>query len=573
MRWTEFLLPTLKETPAEAETQSHRLMVRAGLILKLSSGIYNLLPVGLRAAKKVENIVRQEMNRIGALEILMPILSPSELWQESGRWDVYGKELMRLKDRHDRFFALGPTHEEVVTDIVRREVRSYRQLPLILYQIQTKFRDEVRPRFGVVRAREFLMKDAYSFHRDEECLARTYEKMYEAYSRIFRRCGLKFGPVEADSGAIGGDVTHEFMVFADTGESQVFACACGYAATIDRAEGTPPAYGGGRSEEPLEKVSTPGMKTVEEVTAFLGKEPWELLKTIIYRLDGGHVAVLIRGDREINEIKLARVLGTSRIEMATASEIQDVTGGPLGFSGPVGLKGIRLIADHTVSGMVNMVTGANQADAHYINVNRGRDFDVREFHDLLVTIPGDTCKRCGQALSTWRGIEVGQIFKLGTKYSEVMKAHFLDDQGREHPFVMGCYGIGITRTVAAAIEQHNDEDGIAWPISIAPFEVHVLPTNVTVPDLKATAEEIYSGLSQRGVEVLLDDRDERPGNKFKDADLVGMPLRVTVGEKAAREGKVELRIRKSGQTSKIDRGQAVEAIARAVKEEKDKLAL
>ena len=573
MRWTEFFLPTLKETPSEAETQSHKLMLRAGLIRKLSSGVYNLLPLGKRAAMKVENIVREEMNRAGGLEILMPILSPAELWTESGRWDVYGKELMRVKDRNDRFFALGPTHEEVVTDIVRREVRSYRQIPLTLYQIQTKFRDEIRPRFGVVRAREFMMKDAYSFHRDEECLARTYDKMYEAYTRIFKRCGLTFGAVEADSGAIGGDVTHEFMVFAETGESQVFACECGYASTSDSAEAEVVCAEDGDDPRPMEKVSTPGMKTVEEVTEFLGKKPSELLKTIIYNLGGAYVAVLIRGDREINEIKLTRLLGGIAPIMASAAEIEDLTGGPLGFSGPVGLEGARVIADHTVAGMTNMVAGANEADAHLVNVNRGRDFKVDEFQDVLEVIPGDKCRRCGKPLTTWRGIEVGQIFKLGTKYSEVMKATFLDEKGVERPFVMGCYGIGITRTVAAAIEQHNDRDGIAWPISVAPFEVHVLPTNVTEPGLKSTAEAIHDGLVERGIEVLLDDRDERPGNKFKDADLVGFPLRVTVGERAAKEGNVELRMRKTGETTKIPRDDAVRVVSEVVAEEKKKLVL
>jgi prolyl-tRNA synthetase len=573
MRWSEFFLPTIKETPSEAEIVSHKLMLRAGMIRKLSAGVYSTLPLGLRVAKKVENIVREEMNRAGGLEILMPVLSPAELWQESGRWDVYGKELMRLKDRHDRFFALGPTHEEVVTDIVRREVRSYRQLPLVLYQIQTKFRDEVRPRFGVVRSREFLMKDAYSFHRDEACLAKTYDKMYEAYTRIFKRCGLRFGPVEADSGAIGGDVTHEFMVFAETGESQVFACECGFAATIDRAEGEPPAFEGDKTPKPLERVSTPGMRTIEEVTGFLHRQPRELVKTIIYNAEGKFVAVLMRGDREINEAKLARVLSGAGLAMATPEEIEKVTGGPLGFSGPVGLKGVRVLADRTVQAMTNMITGANQNDTHLVNVNLGRDFSVDEFHDLVVAVEGDKCRRCGRPLSTWRGIEVGQIFKLGTKYSEKMKALYLDEHGAEKPLVMGCYGIGITRTVAAAIEQHNDKDGIAWPVTIAPFEVHVLPTNVTDPDLKDAAERLHGELLSKGVEVMLDDRDERPGTKFKDADLVGIPLRITVGEKAAKEGKVEIRVRKTGETSKVARDEAAEATLRIIREEKGKLAV
>jgi prolyl-tRNA synthetase len=573
MRWTEFFLPTHKETPSEAEVPSHILMLRAGLMLRLSSGIYSMLPFGLRAVHKVAAIVREEMNRIGGLEVLMPILSPAELWMESGRWGVYGKELMRVKDRHDRFFALGPTHEEVITDIVRREIRSYRQLPLTLYQIQTKFRDELRPRFGVVRAREFMMKDAYSFHRDDESLAETYGKMHEAYTRTFKRCGLRFGAVEADSGAIGGDVTHEFMVFADTGESQVWACDCGYAATSETAEGTPPVHEGDGPLGRLEKVSTPGMKTVEEVTDFLNRKPWELLKTIIYNAEGRYVAVLIRGDREINEIKLHKVLKTPHVEMATAAEIERLTGGPLGFSGPVGLEGLRVVADHTVSGMRNMVTGANEGDAHYVNVNLERDFSVDEFEDVLLVAESDRCRRCGEPLSTWRGIEVGQIFKLGPKYSRIMKAGFLDEQGIEHAFVMGCYGIGVTRTVAAAIEQHNDKDGIIWPITIAPFEVLILPTNVTESGLLETAEDIYKGLLDRGVEVLLDDRDERPGNKFKDADLIGIPLRVTVGERGAKEGIVELRQRATGEVARIPREQAIQVIYEAVISEKQKLAV
>jgi prolyl-tRNA synthetase len=425
----------------------------------------------------------------------------------------------------------------------------------------------------VVRAREFMMKDAYSFHRDEESLAETYDKMYEAYTRIFKRCGLRFGSVEADSGAIGGDVTHEFMVFAETGESQVLACECGYAATSDTAEGQPPQATAQTEAGPLEKVSTPDMKTVEEVTAFLSKNPAELLKTIIYKAGDDYIAALIRGDREINEIKLQKILGGVGLEMASADEIQRLTGGPLGFSGPVGLKGVRMIADHTVAGMANMVTGANAADAHFVNVNLGRDFGVKDFYDIMMVEQGDACKRCGKALTTWRGIEVGQIFKLGTKYSEIMGATFLDERGAEHPFVMGCYGIGITRTVAAAVEQHNDEDGIAWPISIAPFEVLVMPTNVSQADLLQTAESIYEGLAERGVEVLYDDRDERPGNKFKDADLIGVPLRVTVGEKGAKEGVVELRRRKTREIEKIPNEDAVDLVCRAVEEEKRKLAL
>ncbi len=571
MRWSKCLIPTLKETPSDAEIPSHILMLRAGLIRKLSSGIYILLHLGLKSARRVEQIVREEMNRIGGIEILMPVLSPAELWMESGRWNVYGKELMRVRDRNDRFFALGPTHEEVVTDLVRNEIRSYRRLPLILYQIQTKFRDEPRPRFGVMRAREFIMKDAYSFHRDEACLDRTYQDMYDAYTRIFRRCGLKFGAVEADSGAIGGDVTHEFMVFAETGESVVFSCECGYAATIDTAEGVPQEHEFDQEMLPIEKVSTPGMKSVEEVTGFLGKQAWQLLKTILYKADEGFVAVVIRGDRQINEVKLRRVLGTLELRMATPVEIESLTGAPLGFTGPVGLEGIRVIADKSVKDMRNFVTGANQADAHYINVNIGRDFDVEGYYDLAEAGYGDSCIRCGKDLRAWRGIEVGQIFKLGTKYSKSMKARFLDEDGGEKPFVMGCYGIGITRTVAAAIEQNNDKDGIFWPITIAPFEVLVMPTNVSESKIREASEKIYLDLLNTGVDVILDDRDERPGNKFKDADLIGIPIRITVGERGIERGIVEVRLRRSGETVEVPLAKAQEATVELISKEKARI--
>lgn len=571
MRWSKCLIPTLKEIPSDAEIPSHILMLRAGMIRKLSSGIYTLLFLGLKSARKVEQIVREEMNRIGGIEILMPVLSPAELWMESGRWNVYGKELMRVRDRNQRFFALGPTHEEVVTDLVRREIRSYRRLPLILYQIQTKFRDEPRPRFGVMRAREFIMKDAYSFHRDENCLDQTYRNMYEAYTRIFKRCGLRFGAVEADSGAIGGDVTHEFMVFAETGESVVFSCECGYAATSDTAEGVPEQHLSDEDPLPIERVSTPGMKTVEEVTRFLGKQPWQLLKTILYKADQDFVAVVIRGDRQINQVKLNRVVGALDLRMATPEEIESITGAPLGFTGPVGLKGIKVIADKSVRNMRNMVTGANQVDAHYINVNLGRDFDVAGYYDLSEAYAGDGCVRCGRGLSGWRGIEVGQIFKLGTKYSKSMKATFLDEDGLEKPFIMGCYGIGITRTVAAAIEQNNDKDGISWPISIAPFEVLVMPTNVSETAIRETSEKLYQGLLDGGVDVVIDDRDERPGNKFKDADLIGIPIRVTVGERGMERGVVEVRLRRSGETTPVPISQAVGAVLDLVKREKERI--
>ncbi len=541
MRWRETYIPTLKEPPAEAEITSHKLMLRAGLMRKLTSGVYIYLPLGMKAIKKVESIVREEMNRAGGVELLLPVLHPAELWRESGRWDHYGVELMRVKDRHGRDFALGPTHEEVITDLLRGEVRSYRDLPIILYQIQTKFRDEMRPRFGVMRAREFLMKDAYSFHQDDNSLSQTYQKMFDAYSRIFTRCGLSFSPVEADSGAIGGDVTHEFMVLAENGESEVLTCSsCGYAATRERAEAKAPGLS---DEKPVarELVHTPGLKTVEEVSGFLGVEPQRLVKTILYRTEEGFVAALIRGDREINEVKLKRFLRTEELQMASPEEILQLTGAPLGFSGPVGLEGVRILADYSLQDGGNFVVGANREDHHLINVNYGRDFRVDGFVDLILAQEGDICARCGKSFTSGRGIEVGQIFKLGTKYSSSMKAYFLDKEGEERPFVMGCYGIGITRTVAAVIEQHHDRDGIIWPLSVAPYQVLILPLNITHPQTRETAEELYKQL--KDWEVLLDDREERAGTKFKDADLIGIPLRVTIGERSLKEGKVEIKLR------------------------------
>jgi len=541
MRWTKTFIPTLKESPAEAEITSHRLMLRAGLIRKLTSGVYTYLPLGIRAIKKVEGIVREEMDRAGGIELLLPILHPADLWRESGRWDHYGVELMRVKDRHRRDFALGPTHEEVITDLLRGKVRSYRDLPILLYQIQTKFRDEIRPRFGVIRAREFLMKDAYSFHPDEESLNRTYQRMFEAYSRTFTRCGLSFRPVEADSGVIGGDVTHEFMVLTQNGESEVLTCpGCGYAATQGRAEAKPPRFA---AEVPLAKepVHTPGLKTVEEVSGFLGVEPKRLVKAILYRTKGGIVATLIRGDREINENKLRRALGVDSLQMASPDEILKLTGAPFGYSGPVGLGKVKLLADYSLQGGGNFVVGANREDYHLINVNYGRDFRVDGFCDLLSVQDGDSCARCGQSLSSGRGIEVGQIFKLGTKYSKSMSAHFLGKEGKERPFVMGCYGIGITRTIAAVIEQHHDKDGIIWPPSVAPYQVLILPLNITHPPSREAAERLYAQLGD--VEVLLDDREERAGVKFKDADLIGIPLRVTIGERSLKEGKAEIKPR------------------------------
>jgi prolyl-tRNA synthetase len=544
------LIPTLREDPSDAEIPSHKLMIRAGLMSKLTAGVYVYMPLGLKVIQKVESIVREELDGIGCQEVLMPVISPAELWLETGRWHVYGKELMRFKDRHDREFALGPTHEEVVTDLARGRVRSYKKLPMTLYQIQTKFRDEIRPRFGVIRSREFIMKDAYSFHEDETSLDESYNSMYDAYQRIFDRCGLDTRPVEAHSGAIGGDVSHEFMALAENGESEVIACACGYTATSEQASGKAPA-GKPTQEAEMKKVETPGMKTVEEVSGFLKVDSTCIIKTIIYEVDGKLVAAMVRGDREINDAKLARVLGAEMIEPATPEAIEAATNAPVGFSGPVGLKGIRLIADYSVQDIEAAVVGANEKDAHYVNAKPGRDFEVNQYADILQVCAGDDCASCSRSVESYRGIEVGQVFRLGTKYSSSMDASFLDAEGNEVPFLMGCYGIGITRTVAAVIEQNHDKDGICWPLSVAPFAVEVLAVNPEDEEVRRISEEIYSALKERGVEVLMDDRVERPGSKFKDADLIGLPLRVTVGERSLEKGVVEIRQRRTGDTESV----------------------
>lgn len=564
MRWSKALIPTHKEDPSDAETTSHKLMLRAGLMRKLTSGIYNYLPLGWRVIRKVEAIVREEMDRAGAQEIHMPVVSPAELWKETGRWDVYGGELWRVRDRHGREFALGPTHEEVVTDIVRNEVRSYRELPFNLYQIQTKFRDETRPRFGVVRAREFMMKDAYSFHRDEESLDETYRDMCDAYTRIFDRCSLTYRPVEAATGAIGGSHSHEFMVLSDTGESEVIVCECGYAATDERAEGSVTRAGSDEEPASMETVDTPGMRTIEEVSEFLGIEPWRLVKTIIYQVDGHAVAALVRGDREVNEAKLAMALGVDVVEPASPEVIERVTGAPVGFAGPVGLEGVRVVADNTVKSLRNIVVGGNKRDVHIRNVNPGRDFEPDSFHDIVLVRRGDGCPKCGRVLSSFRGIEVSQAFKLGTKYSVSMKATFLDEDGTAKPFIMGCYGLGVTRTVAAIVEQHNDENGIAWPKAVAPFTVEILAVNVKSDEVREAAERLYGELTSMGMEVLYDDRNESPGVKFKDADLVGMPLRITIGERGLKKGIVEAKVRATGEQTEFPIEGAADSIARAI---------
>ncbi len=556
MRFSKYFIPTQKEVPSDAEVISHQLMVRAGMIRKLTSGIYTYLPAGLRSLKKVEKIVREEMDRAGAIELLMPAVQPAELWQESGRWDYYGKELLRFKDRHNRDACMGPTHEEVITDLVRKEIHSYKQMPINFYQIQTKFRDEIRPRFGLMRGREFIMKDAYSFDVDEGGANSSYQRMFEAYTRIFERCGLKFRAVEADSGTIGGSFSHEFMVLAETGEDQIINCtACSYAANLERAEvlyeekgaGTPPTEETG----PMEKAETPDRKTVEEVTDFLHITPDNLVKTLLVVLNGKeNTAVLLRGDHELNEAKLKSLLGAQTVEMAAESVVQEITGAPVGFAGPVGLK-IRIVADNALRGMRDFTAGGNQKDLHLKHVSVDRDFHIDQYGDLRTILPSDRCPRCGGEIAFGRGIEVGHIFKLGTKYSLALNAVFLNEEGKEQPIIMGCYGIGIGRTVAAAIEQNHDEHGIRFPAPIAPFSVTILPLQMHDDAVVKAAEQIYRDLAQMGLDVLLDDRDERAGVKFKDADLLGIPLRITVGSRGIKAGTVEVKLREEDESAVI----------------------
>jgi len=547
MRWSRALIPTLREDPADAEVASHRLMVRAGLLRQVTRGIYTYLPVMQRVLLKIERIVREELDRIGAVELVMPILSPSELWRESGRWDVYGPLMMRMVDRHERGYALGPTHEEVVTDLLRREIRSYRDLPVSLYQIQTKFRDEIRPRFGVMRAREFLMKDGYSFHADEASLDAHYADYRDAYSRIFTRCGLEFRAVEAHSGAIGGDVNHEFMVLADTGESVVLTCAsCDYAASDERAGAVPVAHdlAPDHVPVPLEEVATPGRTTVEDVAAFLERDPEAFVKTLLFVADGETVAVLVRGDREVNASKLERLLGAAALEMADPARVREVTGAEVGFAGPHRLPGdVRVIADYSLAGRGDLVAGANRTDHHVTGLEIGRDVEPDVWADVVVVRGGDPCPRCGGGLDETRGIEVGHVFKLGTKYSTAMKATFQDGSGEEKPFLMGCYGLGVTRVVAAAIEQHHDDGGIVWPVPLAPYDVEVIPLNMDSQAVVEAAEEIYGACRDAGLEALLDDRPERAGSKFADADLLGIPWRIVIGDRGLADGEVEVAAR------------------------------
>ncbi len=565
-RYSQFFTPTLKETPAEAEIISHQLMLRAGMIRKLAAGIYTYLPFGLRALKRVESIVREEMDRAGAIEVLLPGVQPGDLWMESGRWDQYGPELLRFRDRHNRESCLGPTHEEVITDLVRREIHSYKQLPINLYQIQTKFRDEIRPRFGVMRAREFIMKDAYSFDIDEEGANRSYERMYVAYEAIFRRCGLKFRAVEADTGPIGGSFSHEFMVLSDTGEDDIVSCQnCPYASNLEKAEILSREDDSKHTEreEELQVVDTPGIRTVDEVTKFLSVRPEKLVKTLIYQTEHGPMAALVRGDHELNETKLRNVLNVQELTMADPETVFDVTGAPMGFAGAIGLE-VKKVADFAVKEMKNMVMGANEEDKHILNVNEGRDFQVETYADLRMITSSDPCPRCGGELLFGKGIEVGHVFKLGTKYSTALKADFLDRNGQETPFVMGCYGIGIGRIVAAAIEQSHDENGIIFPISISPFEVTILPLEMHEAHVREVAENLCQQLSDLGLTVFIDDRDERPGFKLKDADLLGIPVRVTVSLRTLKKDAIEIKVRSKPDLRLIPVDKAPKAVKEVV---------
>ena len=562
MLLSRYFVPTLKEAPADAEVISHKLLIRAGLIRRLTSGVYSYLPMGWRSINKVANIVREEMNRAGALELLLPTVQPADLWQESGRWDHYGKELLRFTDRHNRECCLGPTHEEVITDLVRRDVKSYRQLPLNLYQIQTKFRDEIRPRFGLMRGREFMMKDAYSFDRDDAGADKSYKAMYEAYRRIFQRLALRFRPVEADSGSIGGSFSHEFMVLASTGEDTIAACtACEYAANVERAVVRTLAQ---RDETPppaMHTVATPGQHSVQDVAAFMKVTPKDIVKTILLCADDQPVAALVRGDREINEAKVKNLLNAATIAFATPEQVIAWTGAPVGFAGPVGLKGVRVIADQELSLREGWITGANTADAHHADVSLARDAAITEYADIRTIQEGDPCPKCSGVMEFPRGIEVGHVFKLGTKYSESLKATFLDENGKEQLMVMGCYGIGVTRVLAACLEQNNDEHGIIFPPPVAPFQVALLNLDSKDATVSAKAMEIHDALEASGLEVLMDDRDERPGVKFKDADLVGLPMQLVLGGKGLGRGVVEAKDRRTGEKTELPVEGFMEAFA------------
>ncbi|MBN8199627.1 proline--tRNA ligase [Bacillus sp. NTK034] len=561
MKQSMMLIPTLKEVPADAETRSHQLLLRAGFIRQNASGIYSYMPLAKKVLQKAEAIIREEMDNAGAAELLMPALQQAELWQESGRWYTYGPELMRMKDRHEREFALGATHEEVITSLVRDAVKSYKKLPLALYQIQTKFRDEKRPRFGLLRGREFIMKDAYSFHSNQGSLDEMYNKLYTAYSNVFRRFGLNFRAVIADSGAMGGKDTHEFMVLSEVGEDTIaYSDTSDYAANIEMAPVLAQYSKSNEEPEELEKAATENQKSIEEVSAFLNVAKEQCIKTLLFKADEKYVLVLVRGDHEVNDIKLKNLLEASAVELADAGETKQILGCAVGSLGPIGVKDIDIIADHAVEAIVNGVCGANEEGIHYVNANPERDFSVTQYADLRFIQKGDPSPDGQGTIQFAKGIEVGHIFKLGTRYSEAMEAAYLDENGRTQPMIMGCYGIGVSRTMAAVAEQFNDENGFIWPRSLSPFDLHLIPINMKDEAQAAVAEELYTMLKRDRYEVLLDDRQERPGVKFADSDLIGLPIRITVGKKAS-EGIVEVKVRKTGEMQEIHKDQLANKIA------------
>lgn len=550
MKQSKMFIPTLREVPNDADSKSHQLLLKAGMIKQVASGVYSYLPIAKRVLNKIEAIVREEMEAIDGVEILMPALQPSELWSESGRWQSYGAELMRMTDRHGREFALGPTHEEIITSLVRDELKSYKKLPVTLFQIQNKFRDEKRPRFGLLRGREFIMKDAYSFHATEASLDETYQDMYDAYSRIFSRVNLKFRPVIADSGAIGGSHTHEFMALAEIGEDTIcYTDESDYAANIEKAEVKYVPNVEHTEEKALDKVYTPGVKTAQQLADLLGKRLDEIVKSMIVKVDDQFIMFLIRGHHELNDVKVKSYFGTETVEMATDEEIQAILGATPGSLGPVGVEKIEIYADNSVQDLNNLAVGANETDYHYVNANLGRDFNVKAFDDFRFILEGEMAADGSGPIKFAEGIEVGQVFKLGTKYSESMNATFLNDQGRAEPMIMGCYGIGVSRTLSAVIEQHHDDKGIIWPTSITPFEIHIITANAKQDTQRELADQLYDAY-KRDYEVLYDDRNERAGVKFNDADLIGVPVRIVVGKQAADEI-VEVKNRRTGESFEV----------------------
>lgn len=566
MKISELFLPTLREVPQDAEILSHKLMLKAGIIRKIASGIYSYLPLGLRSLKKIEQIIREEMNNAGAQEILFPAILPKEIWDETGRWELYGEEMFKLRDRKGREFCLGPTHEEAVVDLARGEIRSYKELPKTFYQIQTKYRDEIRPRFGVMRAREFIMKDAYSFDISETELENTYDKIFNAYVRIFERCGLSTVPIEADSGAIGGKVSHEFVVKSTSaGESTFVSCPhCDYAASIDAAKSKDEDLLSNEQEKPIEEVATLNAKSVEEVAKFLHIDKANIAKSLLYKIDDEFVLALVRGDDELNEIKLKNLYSANHIRQAT-EEVKELTGASTGSIGPVKIK-LKIVIDRRVSTMKNFTTGANKDGFHFKNVNTGRDFPKENVADIRKVKEGDLCPKCGTTLTTYEGVEVGHTFKLGTKYSEKMDAKFLDSDGKEKYFVMGCYGIGVGRTLAAIIEEYNDKYGIKWPVSIAPFIVEIIPLNMSDSEIKNEAEKLYKLFKEKNIETILDDRDDiSAGVKFNDADLIGIPFQVIVGRTFKQNGKIEIKKRETGEKFIVEEQDAITFIENAMK--------